>query len=333
MTRHYTYLIAGAILAMVFSAPIHAQQAAAARPDTFTSPKTPWGDPELQGIWTTDAEILVPFDRPAEFGQRPSLNEEELASRARAATARIRDRKTDRSARSALGTPAHWFEVGNGVSARTSLIVDPADGRMPPLTPEAAGTAIDPRLETGLMTGDGPELKGPEDTGLASRCLTRGIPQTWVPSIYNNGFQIVQTPDHVMILYERYHETRVIPLDGRPHVAQRIRQWIGDSRGHWEGNTLVVDVANFSDNGRFKGSGERLHVVERLTRVDADTINVAVTIEDQTRWTTPWAFEVNGKKDPKYTVFEFACHEGNYTMTHMLSAARNLEKKVATPAR
>ena len=298
---------------------------------TPTAWRTAWGHPDLQGIWTTDAEILVPFERPAEFGERPSLNEEELAKREADTRRRALEDKADRRPGSALGTPAHWFEIGNGLSARTSLIVDPPNGRMPPLTAEGAKRVIDPRRETGLMGGDGTEaLNGPEDTGLASRCITRGVPETWIPSIYNNGFQIVQTSEYVAILYERYHETRVIPLDGRPHVDQHIRQWIGDSRGRWEGNTLVVDVTNFSDKARFKGSGETLHVVERFTRIDADTVNVAVTVEDQTRWTRPWRFEVNGKKHAEYRIFEMACHEGNYTMSHMLSAAR-AQEKIAAP--
>ena len=299
-------------------------------------PRTSWGDPDISGIFTTDAEQPVPFERPEEFFERRLLTEEELARRAGQADARIRDEKEDRSGAGALlGTPAHWFEVGNGVSARTSFVVDPADGRIPALTAEAAGMAYDPRVETGLMTGEQPELLGPEDTGLASRCLTRGIPQTWVPSIYNNGFQIAQTPDYVLIWYERYQEVRLIPLDGRPPLDPRIRQWKGDSRGRWEGDSLVIDVTNFSDKARFKGSGETLHVVERLTRVDADTINVAVTIDDDTRWTRPWAFEVNGKRDPSYIVFEFACHEANYTLEHMLSGSRALEKRAraATTAR
>jgi hypothetical protein len=300
---------------------------------TQTAWRTAWGHPDLQGIWTTDAEILVPFERPAEFGERPSLNEGELAKREADTRRRALDDKADRRPGSALGTPGHWFEIGNGLSARTSLIVDPPNGRMPPLTAEGARRAIDRRRETGLMGGDGTEpLNGPEDTGLASRCITRGVPETWIPSIYNNGFQIVQTSEYVAILYERYHETRVIPLDGRPHVGRHIRQWIGDSRGRWEGNTLVVDVANFSDKARFRGSGEALHVVERFTRIDADTVNVAVTVEDQTRWTRPWRFEVNGQRDPKYRIFEMACHEGNYTMSHILNAARSEERKRARAA-
>jgi hypothetical protein len=294
---------------------------------TPTAWRTAWGHPDFQGIWTTDAEILVPLERPAQYGERPVLNDEELARRSAEARKRITDDKDNRRAGSALGTPEHWFEIGNGLSARTSFIVDPPNGRMPPLTAEAARKPVDGRYETGLMTGSGPEsMDDPEDTGLASRCITRGVPETWIPSIYNNGFQILQTPDHVTIFFERYHEMRVIPLDGRPHVSKRIHQWTGDSRGRWEGDTLVIDVTNFSNKARFKGSGETLHVVERIRRVDADTVNIAVTIEDPSRWTRPWKFEVNGKKDPAYKIFEFACHEGNYTLTNILSAARNLEK-------
>jgi hypothetical protein len=297
--------------------------------------RTEWGHPDLRGVWTTDAEISVPFERPVAYGDRAQLSTEELAKRESDTRKRARDNKEDRPAGASLTTPAHWFEVGNAksVSTRTSLIVDPPNGRMPALTPEGAKQVVDRRFETGLMGEDSnPPLNAPEDTGLASRCITRGIPETWIPSIYNNGFQIFQTPEYVAILYERYHEFRMIPLDVRPHVGQPIRQWIGDSRGRWEGNTLVIDVTNFSNKARFKGSGESLHVTERLTRVDADTVNVSVTVEDATRWTRPWKFEVNGKSDPRYIVYEMACHEGNYTMFHILSAARNLEKSGAQDA-
>lgn len=314
-------------LAPLAPAVVHAQTTA----KTPAEWRTPWGHPDLQGIWTTDAEILVPFQRPTEFGDRPFLNAEELAKREENARKRAADDKNDRRAGSALGTPEHWFEIRSGASARTSFIVDPPNGRMPPLLPGAR--KIEPTLETGLMTGDSDApLNGPVDTGLASRCITRGIPETWIPSIYNNGFEIVQTPEHVTIHFERYHETRVIPLDGRPHIGQQIRQLTGDSRGRWEGSSLVVDVTNFSDKARFRGAGEGLHLVERITRVDADTVNISVTVEDQTRWTRPWRFEVNGKRDPKYRIFEMACHEGNYTMSHILSAARSEERRRARAA-
>jgi hypothetical protein len=333
--RHWSGARVSALLAAVTLALVpvrtmsQATQSAAKTPAAW---QTPWGHPDLQGTWTTDAEISVLFERPAAFGERALLNDQELAKRETDTKKRARDNKEDRPQGPSLTTPAHWFEVGNAsaVSVRTSLIVDPPNGRMPSLTAEGAKQAIDRRLETGLMPDDpNAPVNGPEDTGLAARCITRGIPETWIPSIYNNGFQIFQTPEYVAILYERYHEFRIIPLDARPHVGRPLGQWIGDSRGRWEGNTLVVDVTNFSGHARFKGSGENLHVVERLTRVDADTVNVAVTIEDPTRWTRPWRFEVNGKKDPRYRIFEMACHEGNVSMDHMLSAARNLEKGAA----
>src|SRR5437867_3416023 len=319
-------LLAAVAVALVLASTLNQAQTPADQPAPW---RTAWGHPDLQGIWTTDAEILVPFERPAAFGERAVLSDEELAKRQVDAKKRARDDKEDRPPGPSLITPAHWFEVGNGVSARTSLIVDPPNGRMPPLTAEAAKRPVDRRIETGLMGEEGKlPLNGPEDTGLASRCITRGIPETWIPSIYNNGFQIVQTPDYVAIFYERYHEYRIIPLDVRPHVGEPIRQWIGDSRGRWDGNTLVIDVTNFGDKARFRGAGATLHAVERLTRVDADTVNVSVTIEDQTRWTKPWKFEVNGKKDPRYKLFEMACHEGNYSMRNMLNAARAQEKEL-----
>jgi len=296
--------------------------------------RTAWGHPDFQGIWTTDAEILVPFERTSAHGDRAVLSAEEMAKREAESKKRMADDPNDRRAGSDLGTPEHWFEIGNGLSNRTSFIVDPPNGRLPPLTTEAGRTGIDPRFETGLAgnSWDGP-LDGPEDTGLASRCITRGIPETWLPSIYNNGFQILQTPDYVAIFYERYHETRLIPLDGRPHISPRIRHWIGDPRARFEGDTLVIDVTNFSDKARFKGSGRPLHVVERITRIDADTVNIAVTVEDTSRWTRPWRFEVNGKRDPKYKIYEMACHEGNYTMVNILSAARTAERRAAEKAK
>jgi hypothetical protein len=174
--------------------------------------------------------------------------------------------------------------------------------------------------------GKGP-YDGPEDLALTDRCITRGLPQTWFPSEYNNGFQIVQSKDTVTIWYERLHEARVIPIDGRPHLPARVRQWLGDSRGRWEGDTLVVDVTNFSDNTTFRKSSSTLRLTERYTRVDQQTVRVEVTIDDPTTWTKPWTIAVTGKKDPAYwQIQEYACHEGNYGMRNMLSASRAEEK-------
>jgi hypothetical protein len=278
--------------------------------------RTAWGHPDLQGTWTTDAEILVPFERPAAYGERRVLSAEELATREAESQKRIADDKNNRRPGSDLGTPEHWFEIGNGLSNRTSFVVDPPNGRMPPLIPDAAARPIDPRLETGLMGGDGTEpMDGPEDTGLASRCITRGIPQTWVPSIYNNGFQILQTPDHVAIFYERYHEVRLIPLDGRPHAPKPIRQWIGDSRARWEGDTLVVDVTAFNGESWFDRAGnyqsDRLHVVERYTLMTPDALRYEVTIEDETLYTRPWkmSMPISRRLEKDARLVEYKCVE------------------------
>ena len=310
--------------------------------DDWTTPRMPWRDPDLQGVWTTDWERSVPFERPTEFGERAELTAEEIAARAEREEAALADDGPRREG--STSPPEHWYEFGKDVSPRTSLVVDPPDGRIPPLTLGAQARQVDPTTRLGFVGGsmtDGP-YNGPEDLHLADRCITRGYPQTLVPSSYNNGFQIVQSPGYVTILYERLHEHRIIPLDGRHQLTPDIRQIFGDSRGHWDGDTLVVEVTNFSDQttyagppftadpASYRGSGSTRRLVERYTRVDDDTVRIEVTIDDPTTWTTRWTFVVNGKQDPDYwQVFEYACHEGNYTMTNILSAARNLEKAAA----
>ena len=290
--------------------------------------RTPWGDPDLQGIYTTDAERSVPMERPARFGERTELTPEEFAARAGTEARLARDDKEDGPPRDETG-PKHWFEFADQPSARTSLINDPPDGRIPPLTLGAQTREVDPNSILGFVGGafDGGPLDGPEDFNLGERCITRGLPHTWFPSVYNNGFQIVQSPGHVAILYERLHEHRLIPLDGRAPLTAGIRQWFGDSRGYWDGDTLVVEVANFSDRTNYKGAGATLRLVERYTRVDADTIEAAITIDDPATWTRPWTFMMTGKRDPTYwQIFEYACHEANYGLSNILSIQRNLEK-------
>lgn len=299
---------------------------------TKTIPKTPWGHPDLQGVWTTDEEIGVPLERPVELGTKAVLTEEEYQKRAEMLKKRYQDNKEDRTREVGNEQAAvHWYEGGQKVSHRTSLVIDPPNGRIPPFTPEAEKRVVKKGTELGFVGGSfgkGP-YDGPEDLALTDRCITRGLPQTWYPSEYNNGFQIVQSPDTVTIWYERLHEARVIPLDGRPHLGS-VRQWLGDSRGRWEGNTLVVDVANFSEHTTFQKSSTTLHLIERYTRVNPETIRVEVTVDDATTWTRPWTFAVTGKKDPSYwQIFEYACHEGNYGMRNMLSASRAEEKAAA----
>jgi hypothetical protein len=297
-------------------------------------PKTPWGHPDLQGVWTTDEEIGVPLERPVELGTKAVLTDQEFRKRAEDLKKRYQDNKEDRAGELGNEQAAkHWYEGGQKISYRTSLIIDPPNGRIPPLTAEAQKRVVKKGTELGFVGGSfskGP-YDGPEDLALTDRCITRGLPQTWFPSEYNNGFQIVQSPDSVTIWYERLHEARVIPLDGRPHLPPQLRQWLGDSRGRWEGDTLVVDVTNFSENTTYRKSSTTLHLIEKYARVDADTVRVEVTVDDPTTWTKPWTLAVTGKKDPAYwQIFEYACHEGNYGMRNMLSASRAEEKAAAS---
>ena len=320
-------------LASVASMPAAAQgpqAAATSAASGWNAPKTPWGHPDLQGVWTTDLEIGVPLERPAELGEKATLTEAEYRQRAEMLKKRYNDDKSDRAGE--VGNeqgPVHWYEGAKNVSYRTSLVIAPANGRIPPYTPDAQKRVVKKGTELGFVGGSfgkGP-YDGPEDLALVDRCVTRGLPQTWFPSQYNNGFQIVQSEDYVTIYYERLHEARVIPLDGRPHLRSDVRQWFGDSRARWDGNALVVDVTNFGEQTSFQKSSTTLHLIERYTRVDADTVRVEVTIDDPTTWTTPWTFAVTGKNDPAYwQIFEYACHEGNYGMRNMLSASRAEEK-------
>jgi len=214
-----------------------------------------------------------------------------------------------------------WRDRGARViaSRRTSLITDPPDGRVPPLTAEAQKKAAEALEHARQHPAD-----GPEDRNLWERCLTRGLPI--LPGPYNNDFQIVQIPGYVVILHEMIHDARIIPLDGRPHVASDIRLWMGDPRGQWEGDTLVVDSTNFSEKTNFRGSSSGLHLVERFTRVDADTISYEFTADDPSTFTRPWSAQVPMNRTGEQ-VFEYACQEGNYALAGMLAGARQQEKK------
>ena len=302
----------------------------------WTLPRTPWGDSDLQGVWNNNAR--TPLERPEEFADQAFLSVEERA----AYTARRQASREDRDSREARGTDAdvrraynaHWCPVPGEALSRTSRILDPPDGKIPPLTP--AGRH---RVDARRRIRQNPPA-GPEDRSLWERCLTRGVPRT--PGSYNNHFQIFQTPGHVVILIEMVHEARIIPLDGRPHVGPTIRQWLGDSRGRREGDTLVVETTNFTDKTNFRGSGEGLHLVERFTRVDADRLDYEFTVDDPTTWTRPWTAAwpltslrsaVGGLDQVEVPhMFEYACHEGNYGLAGQLAGARAEERETAEEA-
>ena len=287
-------------------------------------PRTADGHPDLQGIW--DFRSATPLERPARFAGREFMTPAEVAEYERLALQREDGRPPDdaRSLDEQSVHPVWWLDYGKKVvkTARTSLIVDPPDGRIPPQTPEGRDRLAARRAAA--------RLNGPADSyenrSLMERCITRGLPETLLPGPYNNNMQIVQAPGHIVIFTEMIHDARIVPMDGRPHASPAIRQWMGDPRGRWEGDTLVVDTTNFTDRTSFRGSGANLHLVERFTRIDADTLEYRFTVEDPTTWTRPWtvAYPMVRTDD---RIFEYACHEGNYGLMDILSGARAEEKQ------
>ncbi len=280
------------------------------------------GHPDLEGIWNT--VTLTPLERPRDLAGRAYFTPEEAAAYEK----RIVDRReTDpNDGAAAVADPAVWWERGTKVvsTLRTSLVIDPPDGRVPPLTPEAQKRMQQARAQTRAHPAD-----GPEDRSLQERCLlpnSTGPPTLSGP--YNNNIEIVQAPGFVMLTIEMIHDVRVVPMDGRPHLAAGVRQWMGDPRGHWEGDTLVVDSTNFTDKTHFRGSDENLHLVERFTRVDADTILYQFTIDDPTAFTRPWTGELPMHRSAG-PMYEFACHEGNRALPNMLRIAREAETTAA----
>ena len=280
-------------------------------------PRTPWGRPALGGVWTN--ATLTPLERPAELGAREFHTAAEVADLQRTAVQRRIDALPEPEATLAVEYSAVWMEPGP-LSGRTSLITGPT-GKIPPLTPEAQE-----RLADGLRQPLTQRADSHDDRGYSERCLrfvTGGPPMMAFP--FAPVHQIFQTPDHVVFLHEENHEVRVIALDDRPHVDPRIRLWRGDSRGRWDGDTLVVETANFNGAGGFRGSGPGLQLTERLTRVDPGTVLYAFTVDDPETWPEPWTAEMPLLVSPA-PLYEHACHEGNYTLPLVLSGARARER-------
>ena len=339
MRRPSFVLLAVAATMAAASAPIVAQapspggkQTIAPKPaevaKAWTVPRTPDGRPDLQGYWSNAS--LTPFERPKELAGKEFFTEQEAAEFTRTTLERGNRDRRGATAQEDVGGAYNevWFERGTKVASsfRTSIVVDPPDGRVPSLTPEAsAGVAA-----RAAVQGRPPE--GPEDFALPVRCLqwgTSGPPM--VPGPYNNNYQIVQTRDYIVINVEMIHDARIIPLDGRAHLPPDIRRWMGDSVGHWEGDTLAVDTTNFTGKTHFRGSSRNLHVVERFTRTGADTIRYRFTIDDPAAFTKPWAGEIIMIPAPG-RLYEYACHEGNYSLMNMLAGARAAEKAGAGTA-
>jgi hypothetical protein len=308
-------------------APAAGQALFATAANTWTAPRTPDGHPDLQGLWTN--ATITQFERPKELAGKEFFTEQEAAEyEKRILKENNRDRRGANAEADVAGAyNDFWLDRGTKVvpTRRTSMVVDPPDGKMPPLTPQAEQAAA-ARAEISRHPP-----AGPEDLGLAERCIlwpTAGPPM--LPAGYNNNYQILQSPGYVVILIEMIHDVRIIPLDGRPHVPENIRQWMGDSRGHWEGNTLVVDTTNFTEKTHYRGSDRNLHLVERFTRVDPNTLLYQFAVDDPTAFTRSWKGEAPMTRTPG-PIYEYACHEGNYSMAGTLRGAR-VEDKAAEEA-
>jgi len=287
-------------------------------PKAYTPPKTPWGDPDLQGLWP--GSVNIPLQRPASMGERDQLTEKEVAERDSASKVRV-----------ANGT---WIEY-YPASSQASLVVDPKNGRLPPMTPEAEKRNKAVRDGLGPPTLSSPEQRAEswEDFDLWGRCITKGLVGSMLPgNLYNKGNRILQAPGLFIIQNEMVHETRIVSLDGRPHAPSGIRTYMGDGRGHWEGNTLVVETTNFKKDIAMNGINfalltEQLRIVERFARIAPDKLSYDATVEDPGTWTRPWTMHVTFPLDKDYELYEYACHEANYGLADILKGAREDEKK------
>ena len=295
-------------------------------------PRTPWGDPDLQGMWPSGPVSGVPFERPLQFGMRARLTDAEFAEavaagRQQAAADLEQFVRPGPATTTPLG-PSHWFEIGYS-SRQTSLIVDPPDGRLPPMTDEGAR-----RAKAWPSTNPAVGYARAQDFNVYDRCITRGVLGSAFPNIYSSGMEILQAPGYVAIRHEMIHETRIIPLHRRERLSHVIRSYMGDARGHWEGNTLIVETENFNGltgslgrNGNGNPTSSALRLVERFSRRDPDTLEYSVVVDDPHTWTRPWTVAFTLTRDPAYVMFEYACHEGNYAIPNMLSAFRAAERR------
>jgi hypothetical protein len=323
------------VIALVFAA--QAQESSTPPPsagtaDAYRVPRTSWGDPDLQGKWPSTNMAGVPLQRPESFGTRNVLNDAEFAERQAQAARQVAQDNADFDFENPsipfgqLGggqsPPQHWFERGR-TQRQVSLIVDPPNGRLPALTAAAQKREAERRANTPAQPASY------TDFSLYERCITRGLIGSVMPGGYNNGNQIFQAPGYVTIVNEMIHESRVVPLDGRPHLSPALRTHLGDSRGRWEGDTLVVETKNVADRSGLgmnnTGASPALTIIERFTRTSDATLRYLVTVDDPITWTAPFTAQLTLERDDDYGMFEYACHEGNHALRNILSGARVTE--------
>jgi hypothetical protein len=290
---------------------------------TYTAPRTAWGDPDLTGLWPIDKLNGTPVQRPESFGTRRFLTDDEFADRVERLRG-LNARYDDEIAANKMGT-GHWAEMGEP-NRLTSLVVEPANGRLPPLTAEG-------ERRSATMTSSWSDIRFDkvEDFNALDRCITRGMPASMFPFMYNSGMEIMQAPGYVVIRLELVHETRIVPVDGRPPLAPDIVQWLGESRGHFEGDTLVIETRNFNGEtpmlivgpgGKPIPTSRELRIVERLTRVADDTIDYEISVEDPVILSAPWKAAFPLQRDDDYRMFEYACHEDNSAVRNFIETSR-----------
>jgi hypothetical protein len=314
--------------------------AKSAKSGNYVPPKTADGQPDLQGVWANN--MATPLERPKTLEGRATLTPQEVAAMQKrsnelfggdgdaafgdaiyeAVLSDVQKYKPTTFDKDTGNYNAFWI-VGREFENRTSLITDPPDGRLPPQTEESKK-----RLQTTMAAQKGHEFDGHENRPLSERCISFGFPDLLAG--YNSYYQIIQGPGYVAILSERIHDVRIIPIDGRPHLPKNVRLMLGDSVGHWEGNTLVIDTTNFSKSSTFRGPSENMHLVERYTRTGPDTVSYQATVSDPTNWTKPWSFMIPLRHTDD-AVYEYACHEGNSAMIGVLAGARAQESEPAKP--
>lgn len=331
-----TAIAAALLLAVSTSAqtPKPAATAAQPKPPTpqkkWTAPRTPWGDPDLQGSYSNLSEQGTPMERPNEFvgRQLQDVKGDELKAIKQAS-----QNRTVQSFAGPLHAPDSWWQADLNLAkgSQAWFVIDPEDGKIPAMTAEATAR-INAQAAARRALGHGPSDSW-EDRSYYDRCITRGMPGSMLPVIYGNSYEIVQGPGIVTITYEMIHETRVIPLNAPAHVGSGIKSYMGDARGHWEGDTLVVETTNFKDETAFRNAnGATLKLTERFTRTAPDTVTWALTVDDPKTWTKPWTFAMPLTRDETQPVLEYGCHEGNLGLRNILSSAR-AEEKAAEEAR
>jgi hypothetical protein len=333
-TRLCPISAAAALLLLGAAAGLHAQTQSAAeqvapRARGYIAPRTPWGDPDLNGIWPSIDMVRVPVQRAPQYGSRLFMTPEEHAALEKREQEQIA-RMAAEGAGGATGAPGHWVEWGKS-QLQTSLLVDPPDGRMPPMTP--AGQARTAAAPKGTLFGA--QLDSPDDFSMWERCISRGALGSTLPVLYNSGIDITQGPGYVAIRYEMIHDIRIIPLGppgARPHLPSAIKQYMGDARGRFEGDTLIVETTNFTEkigvglSGGGTPNSYAMRLTERFTRVSRDTIRYEATVNDSNTWTAPWTVAFPLTRMPDYGMFEYACHEGNHGLLNALSGSRAEER-------